>query len=73
MALDRAGFSREHQERRLKCIFCVLLVVQHSQTEPKHHRPMSSDQRVKGRLVVLVGEAPQQLSVRKLGKCLSYP
>jgi hypothetical protein len=57
----------EQQESGLKDVVGVVLIVEDAPAQPQDHRPVAADQGGKGGLVVMGGEALQQLAVRHLG------
>ena len=48
----RRSLLRQHKKRRLKSVFCVVLVVQDMPTDAKHHRAMSNYESPEGFLGV---------------------
>jgi hypothetical protein len=57
------GLARQNQESRLENIFGVLLVTEHAVAHAQHHRPVPPHQQRERRLIVLRGEALQELMV----------
>ena len=41
---DRAPFLRQHEKRRLKRIFRIVMLAKHMATNAQHHRPVALDQ-----------------------------
>src|SRR5262245_44511448 len=60
----------EDEKRGLESILPVCLVVQHAVADLQHHRAVAEQERVKGGLVSLAREAPQQLRVGQLAHAL---
>src|SRR5262249_60601038 len=56
----------QHEKGRLKGIFGVLLMVQHSAADAQHHWTVAWDKRGERRLVASGGEVIQQLAVGSL-------
>ena len=48
---------KEHQKRRLKCVFCVARVVEDAAAGFEHHRAMAIDDRLKSQFGGLTGAA----------------
>jgi hypothetical protein len=73
--LPRGRLGSEDDEHRLADVFGVMPVVQQAPANPQDHRAVPPDQRRKRSLVVLVGEALQQLAIRGLarGACAYQP
>jgi hypothetical protein len=59
---DRSSFTHEDKEARLKGIFSVVLVAQHTATDPHHHRTMPPNQGFKGSFFPPLDEEGQEFS-----------
>jgi hypothetical protein len=49
---------RQHEEHRLKCVFGIFPVAQHSRTDSADERPAALDDHGEGSFIASVGEAP---------------
>ena len=65
-----AGQAGEDEKCGLERILRVCLVAQHAVADLQHHRAVAEQERVKGGLVSLASEAPQQLVVGQLAHAL---
>src|SRR5262249_56263896 len=63
---DGFGLARQDEESRLKGVLRIVMVKDMAADTP-HQPPVALNQGSEGRLVVLGGEAPQQLFVAQVG------
>jgi hypothetical protein len=59
----RSSFTCQDQNRRLKCIFGIVPVMQHTLTAVQNHGAMTAHQGAKRLFIALLGKTPQQLPV----------
>ena len=60
---NSAGLAHEQEKRRLKRIFHVVRIVQHSPADAENHRPVPPQEYLEGRLVSQREPAVEQLRV----------
>ncbi|OAI49029.1 hypothetical protein AYO44_01100 [Planctomycetaceae bacterium SCGC AG-212-F19] len=76
LVADGSCVAREHQKCGLEHVLCIMLVVEDAAANTIDERPVSLYQAGKGLLIVLRGEAPEQLVVAlrlALARCIHLP
>jgi hypothetical protein len=64
--VDRAGFAREQEKRRLEDVLGVLLMTQHAPGDVEDHRSVPLEQCCKGGLITVDGKTLEQLAIAGL-------
>src|SRR5262249_43154770 len=66
---DRAGASNENEERRLKRVFDVVLIVEDAPANSQNHRSVPLDQSREGSIVTSLDKTLKQLSLGQPRDC----